>query len=227
MNFLIIGLGNFGAALAIKLTQLGHEVIGVDTSLTKVEMLKNDITHTICASCTDIHSAKDLPVKSADAVIVCIGEHEGDSIMATAIMKQLKAKRIICRIVSDTQATILSAMDIDEIVHPERDSADKLARNLTTEGLIDTFELSDKYSIVKIDVPEKYEGKKLEEINLRRNFNLNVLATISKSQKRHFFNIRTQGYEVKEIAGAATILGKNDIMVVFGDKKDIDRFLQS
>ncbi|MBI9061788.1 MAG: TrkA family potassium uptake protein [Marinilabiliaceae bacterium] len=155
MNFLIIGLGNFGAALAIRLTQLGHEVIGIDINMAKVELLKNDITHTICANCMDIHSAKELPVSQADVVVICISENEGDSIMATAIMKQLKAKRIIGCIVSDTQATVLNAMGIDEIIHPERDSAEKLARNLTTEGLVDSFELSDRYSIVKIDVPEK------------------------------------------------------------------------
>lgn len=226
MNFLIVGLGNFGASLAIRLTEMGHEVIGVDSSMSKVEMFKNDITHTICANCGDIHSAKELPVQDADAVIICIGEHEGNSIMATAIMKQLNAKRIIGRIVSDTQATVLNAMGIEEIVHPERYSAEKLAKNLTTEGLIDSFELTDRYSIVKIDVPEKYEGKRLDELQLRHNYNLTVLTTISKSQKRNLFGFKQSSNEVTGIAKADTILNKNDIMVVFGEVKDIEKFLE-
>lgn len=226
MNFLIIGLGNFGASLAIRLTQLGHEVIGVDSNMSKVELLKSDITHTICANCTDIHSAKELPIQDADAVIICIGENEGNSIMATAVMKQLNAKRIIGRIVSDTQATVLNAMGIEEIIHPERNSAEKLAKNLTTEGLIDSFELSDRYSIVKIDVPEKYEGKKLVELNLRQNFNLTVLATISKTHKRNFLGFsRHPSVEVKELAKADTLLNKDDIMVIFGEVKDIEHFM--
>lgn len=226
MNFLIIGLGNFGASLAIRLTQLGHEVIGVDTSMSKVDMFKNDITHTICANSTDIHSAKELPVQDADVVVICIGEHEGDSIMATAIMKQLKAKRIIGRIVSDTQETVLHAMGIDEIIHPERDSAEKLAKNLTTEGLIDSFDLSDRYSIVKIGVPEKYIGKQIGELNLRHTFNLTVLTTISKTEKRNILGFKHPSFEVQGIANGDTILNQDDLIVVFGEKKDIERFLQ-
>ncbi len=225
MNFLIIGLGNFGSALAIRLTQLGHEVIGVDSSMPKVEMYKNEITHTICADCTDIHSAKDLPVHDADVVIISIGEHEGNSIMATAILKELNAKRIIGRAVSNTQEKVLHAMGIVEIVHPEQDSAEKLARNLTTDGLIDSFELSDKYSIVKADVPERFEGKTLREINIRTEYNLTVLTTISKSYRRNLLGIKHSTLEVKGIATADTILGKDEIMVIFGEVKDIDRFL--
>ncbi|MBN2348013.1 MAG: TrkA family potassium uptake protein [Bacteroidales bacterium] len=226
MNFLVVGLGNFGAALAIRLTQLGHEVIGVDSSMSKVEMLKNDITHTICANCTDIHSAKELPVKNTDAVIVSIGEHEGNSIMATAIMKQLNANRIIGRAVSDTQETVLHAMGIKEIVHPEQDSAEKLAKNLTTEGLIDSFELSDEYSIVKADVPERYAGMTLRESDIRTDYNITVLAMISKSYKRNFLGIKQSSVEVKGIAKADTILGKDEIMVIFGNVKDIEKFLE-
>ncbi len=227
MNFLIVGLGNFGAALAVRLTQLGHEVIGVDSNMSKVEMLKNDITHTICANCTDIHSAKELPVKESDAVIVCIGEDEGNSIMATAIMKQLNAKRIIGRAVSDTQETVLNAMRVEEIVHPEQDSAEKLAKNLTTEGLIDSFELTDEYSIVKADVPERYEGKILSETDIRSRYNITVLAMIAKSYKRNFLGINQSSLEVKGVAKADTILGKDETMVIFGNVKDIEKFLES
>ncbi len=225
MNFLIIGLGNFGSSLAIRLTELGHEVIGVDISMGKVESFKSDITHTICADCTDIHAAKELPIKNADAVIVCIGEHEGNSIMSTAVLKQLNAKRIIGRIVSDTQATVLQAMGIEEMVHPEKESANKLAKNLTTQGLIDSFELSDRYSIVKIDVPEKYAGKTLQELDLRKIFNLTILATMEKTDRRSLLGFKKSNMEVQGIAQADTMLNKGDIIVVFGEDKDIKRFL--
>jgi trk system potassium uptake protein TrkA len=226
MNFLIVGLGNFGSSLAIRLTQLGHEVIGVDSSMSKVEMFKNDITHTICANCTDIHSAKDLPIQDTDVVIISIGENEGDSIMATAIMKQLNAKRIIGRAVSKTQEIILNAMGIDEVVHPEQDSSFKLAKNLTTEGLIDTFEISDRYSIVKVTVPERYVGKTLQDLDLRNKYNLTVLTTLTKTQKRSFFGMRKGTFEVNEIAKADTLLEEDAVMVLFGDVKDIERFLE-
>lgn len=225
MNFLIIGLGNFGSSLAIRLTELGHEAIGVDINMSKVQALKNDITHTICADCTDVHAAKELPIQSSDAVVVCIGEHEGNSIMVTAVLKQLNAKRIIGRIVSDTQATVFNAMGIEEIINPEKESAIKLAKNLTTEGLIDSFDLTDRYSIVKIDVPEKYEGKTLQELDMRKTFNLTVLTTMRKTYKRSLLGFKQSNMEVQGIAQADTVLNKEDIMVVFGEDKDIKRFL--
>ncbi len=226
MNFLIIGLGNFGSSLAIRLTELGHEVIGVDSNMGKVEAFKNSITHTICAKCTDMQSAREVPVKDADVVVVSIGEDEGNSIMVTANMKQLNAKRIISRAVSETQEVVLRAMGIDEIVHPEQDSAEKLARTLTTEGFIDSFELSEEYSIVKVNVPERYEEKSLIETDIRSKYNINVLATISKATKKKFLGRKHAFYEVKGIAKADTILGKDEILVIFGNVKDIERFLE-
>jgi trk system potassium uptake protein TrkA len=226
MNFLIIGLGNFGAALAVRLTQLGHEVIGVDSNMAKVELLKSHITYTICAKCTDIESAREIPIKNADVVVVCIGEDEGNSIMVTANMKQLNAKRIISRAVSQTQETVLRAMGIEEIVHPEQDSAEKLAKNLTTEGFIDSFELSSEYSIVKAEVPERYEGKLLGETDIRSRYNINILTVISKKQKRNFLGIKQSTMEVKEMAKADTLLGKGEILVIFGHVKDIEKFLE-
>ncbi len=225
MNFLIIGLGNFGSALAIRLTNLGHEVIGVDINMSKVEMFKNLITHTICANCTDIQSANEIPVKDSDVVIVSIGEHEGNSILVTANMKQLNARRIIGRAVSETQETVLRAMGIEEIVHPEQDSAEKLARNLTTEGFIDSFELSSEYSIVKVKVPERYEGKLLSETDIRTKHNINVLAVILKIHKRNFLGLRQSVMDVKGIAKADTLLDKDEILVIFGHVKDIEKFL--
>lgn len=225
MNYLIIGLGNFGSALAIRLTELGNEVIAVDKRMEKVEMFKDMITHTICLDCTEMQAASNLPVENTDAVIICIGEDEGDSIMSTALMKQLNVKRIISRAVSPLQQTVIQAMGINEIVHPEQDSAEKLAKNLTSQEYIDSFDLSDDYSIVKVRVPEKYEGKTLKELNLRNEFKLTVLTTLQPVEKRNIIGIKHEVMQVNEVSNADTLLGKNEIMVIFGNVKDIERFL--
>src|SRR5690554_1236994 len=105
MKYIILGLGNFGRALAIQLTERGHEVIGADKSMTKVEQLKEKVTHTICMDTTDVDAVEALPLKDVDAVIVAIGEDEGASLLTTALLKQLQVKRIIGRVVSDLQKT--------------------------------------------------------------------------------------------------------------------------
>ena len=99
-KFIVIGLGNFGAALSIKLTRLGHEVIGVDNSPSKVEAFKSDITHTICLNATDKASLQTLPIRDTDAVVVAIGEDFGPSVHVTALLREMEVKRIIGRVIS-------------------------------------------------------------------------------------------------------------------------------
>src|SRR5690606_26257520 len=122
MKYIVFGLGNFGKALSIRLTELGHEVIGIDNSMAKVEKLKEKITHTICMDSTDKDAVSALPLKDCDGVIVAIGEDEAASLLTTALLKQLNVKRIIGRIVSELQQTVLEAMNIDEYISPETES---------------------------------------------------------------------------------------------------------
>lgn len=100
MKFLIFGLGNFGGALAIKLTALGHEVIGVDRREDKVLAIKDLITYAINMDSTRMDAMQTLPLKDTDAAIVCIGEDEGSAMLTTALLKQFKIRRIISRAIS-------------------------------------------------------------------------------------------------------------------------------
>src|SRR5690606_29228973 len=119
MKYIVLGLGHFGRSLAVHLTELGHEVIGVDVKIAIVEQLKEKITHTVCLDSTDKEAVGSLPLKDSHAVIVAIGEEEGASLMTVAVLKQLKVKRIIGRVVSDLQKTVLEAMEIAEYIMPE------------------------------------------------------------------------------------------------------------
>jgi len=120
MKFIVFGLGNFGRALAVRLTELGHEVVGVDNDMQKVNKLKEKITHTVCMDCTDRDAVSTLPLKDAHAVVVAIGEDEASSLLTTALLKQLNIRRIIERVVSDLQKTVLQAMEIDDYILPRR-----------------------------------------------------------------------------------------------------------
>lgn len=97
MKYIIIGLGNFGASLAQKLTEQGNEVIGIDTNMTKVDAFKEKISHTICMDATDEFTVSGLPLKDTDIVLVAIGEDQGSNIMTTALLKNLQVKRLISR----------------------------------------------------------------------------------------------------------------------------------
>jgi trk system potassium uptake protein len=226
MKFIIIGLGTFGASLSTKLTAMGNEVIGVDNTMSKVEAMKGKITHTMCLDCSDQQAITNLPLKDADVVIVCIGEDEGANLMTTALMKKMKVKRLISRAVNPLHETILDAMEIREIVHPEEETAERWANKLDIPGIVDSFELSREFSIVEVVVPTRYVGKKLGEIKFRRNYNILLLTVMKTVEEKNFIGI-TRAVTVPEgVASSETLLREGDIVVFFGRLKDIQKFLK-
>lgn len=225
MKYIVLGLGNFGKSLAIRLTELGHEVIGVDNRMAKVEQLKEKITHTVCLDSTDIEAVSALPLKDAHGVIVAIGEDEGASLLTTALLKQLQVKRIIGRVVSDLQKTVLEAMDIDEYIMPEEESAARLAMRLDNTDIVDSFKISERYSIVETKVPAKYAGMTLKEANLTNKFKVIVLSTIKSTETLEGGKMKVRT-EATGIAQSDTVLAEDDILVLFGELKDINRLIQ-
>jgi trk system potassium uptake protein TrkA len=226
MKIIIIGLGNFGSSLAQKLTLLGHEVIGVDHQMAKVENLKESISHTVCMNCADQHAAEYLPLKDTDLVIVAIGEDQGSNILVTALMKQLKVKRLISRAISPLHQTILEAIEVDDIVHPEQESAERWAKKINTLGVIDSFDLAGEYSIVEAIVPSQFIGKNLKDSGIRKKYNVIVLTTITVTKGGNLFGMFRKKLAVQGIATPETVLEKDDILVLFGHNKDIQRLLQ-
>lgn len=226
MKFIIIGLGNFGSSLAQKLTKTGHEVIGVDSKMSKVESFKEKITHTICLDSTDPQAVKHLPLQDTDVVMVCIGEDEGASILTTALMKQMKAKRLISRTVSPIHNLILEAMQIDEIIHPEEETAERWAKKFNINGVVDSFDLPGDYGIVEARVPKFLTGKTLSEINVRKHHKVIVLTTIKTGIEKNLLGISRKVNKVQEVANSKTILTEGDIMVLYGLMNDIKKFLK-
>lgn len=226
MKYIVLGLGNFGKALSVRLTELGHEVIGVDNSMTKVDKLRDSITHTVCMDCTDEDAVSALPLFDCDGVIVAIGEDEAASLLTTALLKQLGVKRIIGRVVSELQQVVLEAMDIAEYIRPETDSALRLAMRLDNLSIVDSFKISDKYSIVEAIVPQQYVGMTLEEANFTNEFKIIVLTTIKSVDKNEGGKIK-KVEEVTGIAKSSTRLEAGDILVLFGEFKDINRLVKS
>ncbi|MEQ8908080.1 MAG: TrkA family potassium uptake protein [Vicingaceae bacterium] len=226
MKYIIFGLGNFGSSLGQKLTEQGNEVIGVDNNMDKVDALKEKITHTVCLDSTDQVIVSGLPLKDTDIVIVAIGEDQGANIMTTAVMKNLKVKRLISRAITPLHENVLEAIGVDEIVHPEEETAERWAKKLCMKGVVESFELSRQYSIVEIAVPKKYYGQTLQEVGFRRRHNLVVLTTIKKKEEKNLLGMNHDVNQVQGVASPKTVLEENDIMVIYGDNKDIRRLIE-
>lgn len=227
MKFIIIGLGNFGSALAEKLTHMGHEVIGVDKKLQRIEDIKDKIAQAICLDSTHEDSVKSLPLKNTDVVVVGIGEDEGANILTTALMKKMNVTRLISRSVSSLHENVLEAMEVTEIVRPEAETAERWAKKLSSPGILDSYELTSKYSIVKAKVTSEFSGKTVQEIGFLKNFNVIVLTVIKDRKRKNLFGIikNVSELEIEGIANADTVLNEGDIMVLYGHGSDIQKIL--
>lgn len=226
MKYIVVGLGSFGASLAEKLTALGNEVIGIDNKMVKVDLFKEKISHTICMDSTDESTVSGLPLNDTDMVIIAIGEDRGANVMTTALFKNLEVKRLMSRAIDDLHKKVLHAIGVDEIVHPEAESAERWAKKLSLTGVVDSFELSDEYSIVEVNVPEKFDHKTISEINIRETYNLLVLTSMANSETKSAIGKTTNVIRVKGVAMANDVLSKDDILVIYGANKDIQRFLK-
>lgn len=226
MKVIIVGLGYFGSSLAIRLTQLGHEVIGVDSSMDKVNQFKDVITHTIAMDASNMQALHTLPLKDTDVVLIGIGEDFGASVMAVANFKQLKVKRLIGRAISPLHQTVLEAIGVDKIIRPEQESAERLAKSLDIKGVIDSFELTEDYTIIEAHVPEKYVGKTLGNSNFRQKFQVNVLTIIRMKDDVNMFGKTQARPAAIGVVSPEMVFEKEDILVLFGKMDDIERLLE-
>lgn len=225
MKYIIVGMGNFGGYLAMRLTELGHEVIGVDNSENRVDLINNKITHAVTMNATDAQAVKNLPLRDCDAVIIAIGEDVGASIMSTAIFKQLQVKRIIARAINELHETVIRSIGVDEIVHPEEETADRLSKRLEMKGVMDSLEISDEYNIVEVKVPKRYYGMKVSEADIRKEFYLNILTVIKMEDKTNLLGLKTQEKRVIGVITPDYLLEQGDILLLFGKIKNIQEFL--
>lgn len=226
MNFIVFGLGNFGAALAKQLVALGHEVIGVDQRMEMVDKYKHSITHTMALDGTNKEAVEQLPLKDIDAAIVGIGENEGAIVMTTALLKQMGVKRIICRVISPVQQIVLEAMDIHEFVYPEAYSAERLALKLDLPGVVDSFQINSDYRLLEVGVPERYVGSSIIDLNLAKRYQLVLVSILKSVSKKSIFGNHNSELKVMGIVPPETILQEGDVMLLFGAPRDLENFIE-
>lgn len=146
--------------------------------------------------------------------------------MATALFKNFQVKRLISRAINPLHEKVLHAIGVDEIVHPEEETAERWAKKLCLNNVIDSFELSDQYSIIEANVPKEYIGKSLLEIGFRPQFNLLVLTIIKPIQVQSILGKTHTERKVQGVVTPEMVLEATDILVLFGSNKDVQKFLK-
>ena len=226
MKYIIIGLGNFGGSLGSKLTSMGHEVIGVDKDMHKIEMYKDRITHSVCLEASSLPALSTLPIDEANEIIVAIGEDLGESIMITALLKQLKVKYITSRAITQIHRTVLEAIGVHNIILPEQDAAEQYAVRMTLPGTFNSLALTDDYSVYEIIAPEQFVGASLAEIDLQKNFDVQLIAVKKVFRKLTVMGSNTEDSKLIDISNQEYVVEKKDHLVILGHHHSIEKLLR-
>lgn len=227
MKIVVIGLGNFGMSLAIHLANSGNEVIAADLKLDKIELIKDKVSHAVSMDATNESAYHSLPLKNTDVVIVAIGSNEGAALMSTAIVKKITEAKIITRSSSTVQDTILEAMNVDQVIHPEQEYAERLMKKINLKGSIDNFEIDDDYLVSEVAVCESLIGKTLMESDFRKKYKLNIITILRKKEYSNFIGKKSAKKEVIGMPNPDTSFQRKDVLVVFGKDSDIQKYLEN
>ncbi len=175
-TFAVIGLDRFGSNLAINLQKLGNEVIGIDSNPEKVRRISDEITHAAIGDPTDEEVLRTLGVRNADVAIVALTQNIQSGVLVTLMLKELGMSNVIAECTSDIHGRILTKVGADKVIYPEKDMGERLAKSLSNTDIMEYIDLSDEYSIMEIRVPKSWAGKSILELNVRANYNINIIA---------------------------------------------------
>jgi len=209
-SFLVIGMGRFGQHLAKKLQELGGDVMIVDSDAEIVEELAPLYTDAQIGDCTKEAVLRAIGINNFDACFVAIGENFQSSLEVTSLVKSFGAKLVISKANTDIQAKFLLSNGADEIVYPERDTAEKLAIRHSMKNVFDYVELTPEFSIYEIPILEAWEGKSVGAIDVRRKYRINILAI------KH-------GDALKPLPGADYVFCTGDHIMALGKAADVSK----
>lgn len=223
MNCIVIGLSTFGVALAQRLTDLGHEVLGVDSDIQKINDYKDHIKNTICLNVNNEQAANTLPLKDADIIFVSIRKDVGASVITVATLKKHGVKRIVACSLSELHSTILKAMGITEIIRPEKEYADFFAMKIGLPTSIYSYRFSDNYFIYEMKLPDPFIGRQLKDVEFEKDLGLKLIAIkhpLTSDGKP------TGKTELVDHPADSFIIGKDDIFLLAGRQHNFMSLLQ-
>jgi trk system potassium uptake protein TrkA len=203
-QYAVLGLGRFGSKVARELFYRKQEVIVVDQDENKIQSIKDEVTNAFLGDIADEQALMEAGVADCDVVIIAESTNVEANIIATQICKNLGIKNVIVKAKNTIHGNILKKLNADVIVFPEQDTAIKLVNKLTSEGILDYFELGGELSIVGISAPADMINKTLGDLDLRKRFNVTVLGI--KRGEEIVFNLT-----------AETRIIKDDVLIAFGE----------
>ena len=209
-SVLLIGLGRFGRHLAMQLNELGHQVMAVDKDEERVNECMPFVTNAQIGDSTNTEFLKSLGIGNFDVCIVTIGGNFQNSLETTSLLKELGAKLVVSRAERDVQEKFLLRNGADEVVYPEKQVANWAAIRYTADHIRDYIEVDDAHAIFEVEVPEEWIGKTVGELDIRRKYSINIMAT-------------KENGKINMAVSPETVLTDNITLLVLGAYKELQK----
>lgn len=213
-SFAVIGLGQFGMTLARELANADYDVLAIDDKDENIQEIAETVTYAVRADVREPDILKSLGVQNVDVAIVAVAENMEASITATMQAKDLGVPLVLSKAMNSLHGRILEKIGADQVIYPERSMGLRVARNLTSGGFEDIFELSSEFSMAEFRIPAEWVGKSLAELKIREKYKINVVAA-------------KLGDEVNVNVDPAQKLEAGCILVAAGKNQDLNKVKRS
>jgi trk system potassium uptake protein TrkA len=218
-TFVVIGMGQFGRQVAISLAEAGQEVLVVDTDMARVEEIKEIVARAVRADAAHEETMKALGVGEVAVAIVALGEESFEAeVLAVGVLKQLGVPRVVARATNRQRGRILALVGADQVVYPEVEAAERMARTLASPGVMEEVCLPSGHALVEVKLPARLAGMSLAETQLRAKYGLNVLAVRRPGGGRGDERVLEPHPEQALEAG--------DVLVLAGERDKVEAFVR-
>lgn len=207
LQFFVAGLGRFGKSVAATLDKMGYDVMAMDIDEGVVQDLSDELGYIVCADASEEKNLLAIGAGNADVAVVGIGDLAA-SLMTTLLLKELGVGRIVVKALDELHGKMLRKIGADKVIYSEKEMGIRVAHNLTSEGIVDYIELSDDITVVSIHVPEDWIGKNLIQADVRKKYNITVVAI--RRGEETFINPRPD-----------QVMNAEDTLIILGEAGNI------
>ena len=207
-SILLIGVNRFGSLLAKQFYELGHQVMAVDKSESRINCVLPYVTDAQIGDSTNEEFLRSLGISSFDVCIVTIGSDFQSSLETTSLLKELGGKLVVSRADRDVQAKFLLRNGADEVINPEKQIAEWAAIRYASNHILDYIKLDDDHAIFEVPVSKEWSGKSIGQIDIRKKYGINIMAV--KDNGKMNLSVTPE-----------TVLSERKTMLVLGEQKSI------
>lgn len=208
-TFLVIGAGEFGFYLCKKLYDLGYEVMAVDKDEQNIEAVLPYTVNSLIGDATKVEFLKSLGIDNFDVCFVTVGDRFQDSLEITSLLKENGAQKVVSRASREIQKKFLLRNGADHVIYPEFEMANWAAIRFSADNILDYIELPGDNSIFELKVPENWVGKNIIQIDVRKNYHVNIIGIVKN-------DVLSVDFE------PTTVLNREDSILVTGKDEAIE-----